>query len=110
MTSPTRRRPYRLFPAPLATTLASPMQTILRKRGFDHPALLHYWGEAVGEAFAPYAQPLSLSGKKGAAHTVLTVKVHPAYATLFAHEAEAILHRLTQHLGYRPATRIVIMQ
>ncbi len=110
------KRPYRLFPVPLASGLTQPMQRVLQRRGLDHAPLLHYWPEAVGESFAPYAQPLRLSGGRGKnggkvlTGAVLTVKIHPAYATLFAYETEAVLQRLTTLLGYRPADRISLVQ
>ena len=106
------KRPYRLFPAPLASGLQSPMQQVLQKRGFDQPALLCYWADAVGEALAPHSQPLKITGgrTKQGGSTVLTVRIHPAYATIFAYEAEAVLQRLTTLLGYRPADRISIIQ
>ncbi len=105
------RRPYRLFPVPLAGGSAGPLQKVLRRRGFEHASLLHYWPEAVGEAYAAYAEPLKLTGKlpKQAGGAVLTVRIHPAYATLFAYESEAVLQRLTRLLGYRPAERIALV-
>lgn len=98
-----KKRSYRLFPATLSGCLQSPLQEAMRKRGFTHPALLHYWPEAVGSAYAHCTQPLKLS------NAVLTVKIDCEYATLFAYETEAVLKRLTTLLGYRPAQRIVLV-
>ncbi len=105
---PPRRR-YSLFPKPLAKGLMLPVASVLQKRGFEHEAILHYWVESVGAELAPHTQPIRLSGAKGN-YTQLVVKVHPAFTAIFSHESEAILQRLTRHLGYRPAERIVIVQ
>jgi hypothetical protein len=114
MLYPSKKRTYRLFPSPLAKELVHPMHAAFQQRGFEHEALIHYWHMAVGENFAPYAFPVRLTRAKSkgdhSGHSTLTVKVDSAYATLFTHETEAILQRLTRLLGYRPAERIVLVQ
>jgi hypothetical protein len=103
------RRRGSLFPKPIAKGLMLPMTAVLKKRGFDHEAILHYWAVAAGDELALQSQPIRLSGKAGG-YTQLVVRVKPAFVAIFTHESEAILERLTRYIGYRPANRIVVLQ
>ncbi len=107
------RRPkgYRpsLFPTPISQSLATPLQKILRRRGFDHTAILHYWREATGD-LSVYCSPVQLKTTKTGRYTQLVVKVHPAYSIIIEHQKDIIMQRLTHYIGYRPAERIVLVQ
>ena len=104
------KRHYSLFPKPLAKGLISPVSTALKKRGFDHEAIMHYWPQIVGAELATHSCPVKLKHNKNDAHSQLLVKVHPAYSLILSHQSEQILVKLTQYLGYRPAARITLIQ
>lgn len=106
----TGKRRYGLFPKPLAKGLASPVSTALRRRGFEHEAILHYWPIIVGADIAELARPIRLKSAKDEKNSRLIVKVHPSYSLIISHQSEQILTRLTHYLGYRPAARITCVQ
>lgn len=87
------------------------MVSIMQQRGFENPAVLEFWERAVGDSvMAQHCFPVKITKQQQSAHKTLVVKVHPAYSTIFAHQSEAILQRLTVLIGRRPAGRIVIVQ
>ena len=101
------KRRYSLFPKPLAKGLSTPLSKALRKRGFEHEAILHYWPMVAGSELATIARPIRLKSSQDEKHSQLIVKVQPAYRLIIAHQSEQILQRYTHYLGYRPAAKII---
>ena len=104
-----KKRRYSLFPKPLANGMAAPLALTLKKRGFEHEAIMHFWVEAVGADMASISCPVKFRPAKANRQSQLVVKIAPAYSIMAAHQSEQILQKLTQLLGYRPADRLVFI-
>ncbi len=104
-----KKRRYSLFPKPLANGMAAPLALTLKKRGFEHEAIMHFWAEAVGAEMARISCPIKFRPAKANRQSQLIVKIAPAYSTMASHQSEQILQKLTQLLGYRPAERLVFV-
>jgi hypothetical protein len=103
------KRRYSLFPKTLANGLAAPIAESLKKRGFEHEAIMHYWADAVGNEIAACSCPVKFRPAQANRQSQLIVKISPAYSAIASHQSEQILQRLTQLLGYRPAERLIFI-
>ena len=104
-----KKRRYSLFPKPLANGMAAPLALTLKKRGFEHEAIMHFWTQAVGAEMARISCPVKFRAAKANRQSQLIVKIAPAFSAIASHQSEQILQKLTELLGYRPAERLIFI-
>jgi hypothetical protein len=96
-----------LFPQMLIGGGSSVAEQILRKRGFNHTAIIEHWDMVLADdELCANAFPVKLNKMQG--YNVLVVKVHPAYRAIFIHQADMFIARLNAILGKNLVQRIKI--
>jgi hypothetical protein len=104
---------------PLQALVDGCLEPSLRAKGFASSAIHLHWAEIVGNALAPWSEPITLKWPvtpAGAnqslpkAGAILTVKVEGAFALDVQHQTPQIIEKVNGFFGWRCVERIAIKQ
>jgi hypothetical protein len=104
---------------PLQMLVDGCLEPSLKAKGFASSAIHLHWAEIVGNALAPWSEPIAMKwpvSPPGAdptatkAGAVLTIKVEGAFALDIQHQAPQIIDKVNGFFGWRCVERIMIKQ
>nr|WP_312026083.1 DciA family protein [Sphingomicrobium flavum] len=82
-----------------------------KRFGFVQGAVVHRWGEIVGERYARVSLPESIKFPQGhKAGGTLTLLVESAHAPLIQHLAPMIIEKVNAFFGYGAISKVVFRQ